>query len=108
MNQFRQDLLRDVRRVTNKIQEISEGTGTETGFLTDECIGIEKFVTSGLSRRLAQARLEHVDAVLLEQTRQRQQGISDVKILARMSEKSRWTAERARSIAAAYSALPEE
>ena len=71
-----------------------------------ECVGIEVFVTQGLARRVAEKKRAHVNAILSEQIVQEQQGVSDLKKLSGVSEKSsRWTKERAQKLAVGYSAI---
>ena len=60
-----------------------------------ECMGIEEFVTQDLARHVIEKKRAHVDAVLLEQRLQKQQGVRDPKKLSSVSQKSScWTRNR--------------
>ena len=63
-------------------------------------------VTKGLAKDVAKTRRAHVDAVLLEQSLQKRQGVydlCDIEKLASVSKtRSRWTEVRARKLATGY------
>lgn len=65
-----------------------------------QCIGIEAFLTDGLAQHIMQYKKEHIKAVLREQTRQIEQGHSNIEILSSVSEStSQWSKERAAKLA---------
>ena len=105
---FRQTLIDNVRQLKKEINALSHGE-----IMTQEqlckCVGIEMFLTKEASRYAEQAKRTHIDAVLLEQRRQKQIGICDRTRLSTISQKgSGWTNERARKLAAGYAALSME
>jgi hypothetical protein len=70
------------------------------------CLGIELFISNGAARRAAEDRRAHIDAVLAEQSRQKQNGTCDIERLSIISQKgSRLSNERARKLAMGYAAL---
>lgn len=104
---FRQALVNNARKMPREIQDAP----TDAKILREivyQCIGIHMFVTRGLARQVQETRRAHIDAVLLEQRLQRQQGICDIEKLSNVSNKSRWTKERARILATGYSKLFKE
>lgn len=101
---FRQALVKDARRMSREIQ----GAPLDAKILRENlygCVGIEKFVTKGLAREIQETRRAHVNAVLSEQSLQRQQGVCDIEKLSSVSNKTQWTKERARILATGYSKL---
>lgn len=72
-----------------------------------KCIGIEGFVTPGLSLHIKEKRRMHVAAVLREQRLlQLERGGCDIEKLRCVSEESsRWSKERALNLAAGYAML---
>lgn len=101
---FRQALVQDARRMSREIQ----GAPLDAKILRENlygCVGIEKFVTKGLAREIQETRRAHVNAVLSEQSLQRQQGVCDIEKLSSVSNKTQWTKERARILATGYSKL---
>ena len=112
-SEFRRTLSEDVRRVSSsqaasQAAHVAEGAGDVSVVSTlpkvqaYETVGIEVFLNQELTKRVMETKTAHVHSVLVEQSRQRRQGIHDVEKLAHASEQSAWTQERARIIATGY------
>ncbi len=73
------------------------------------CLGIELFISNGATRQAAEDRRAHIDSVLAEQSRQKENGTCDIERLSFTSKKgSRVSKERARKLAMGYAALSME
>lgn len=102
---FRQSMLASIRQVTREIEELPPGaTMTDEQLLN--CLGIESFLTKGAARNVAEMRRAHIDAVLSEQSRQKQIGKCNVERISRISQKGSLSGkERAWKLARGYAAM---
>ena len=103
-HRFRLVLIRDARRMARTFKAApADGILPEQLY---ECVGIEVLVTQGLARHAAEKKRKHVDAVLSEQSLQKQHGACDLERLSGVSKTtSSWTTERARKLATGYCEL---
>jgi hypothetical protein len=102
---FRRSIAASIRGVSREIEELPAGTPMTQEQLIS-CLGIDKFITMGVATSAAIARRAHIDAVLSEQMRQRQNGICDIDMLSNVSLMgSLRTNDRASRLARGYAAL---
>jgi hypothetical protein len=105
-NSFRQTLLQEARKVSNEIEDLRPGEAMSHEQVCN-CLGIELFLRGiGAARHTEQARCAHITAVLSEQRRQKQTGVSDMERLSSVSMSgSEWATTRARKLAACDAAV---
>lgn len=102
---FRQSLIQDINRVSRDFQDAA-ARATVTPELLQECVGIEPFVTNGLAKHIDEKKRAHIQAVLQEQSLQREQGVCNPERLAMVSMVgSQSTAKRAQAFATGYSKI---
>ena len=101
----RQAFVQDMRMMISELSDTPPEALTKHQLRQQlsKCIGMESFITEGLAERLTNRKLEHRNAVLLEQRLQQLQGITDIEKLARVSQMhSSYAEERARKLAEVY------
>ena len=102
---FRQVLAQDILSMKMKIQRMPQKAVLSPEDVYN-CVGIEVFLTNGLALRMRDERFAHIDAVLLEQNLQRQNGTCYLEKLSAVSEKKTlWVKERAHNLATNYSKI---
>jgi hypothetical protein len=98
-------MVASIRRVSREIEELPAGTPMTQEQLVN-CLGIESFITMDAARSAARVRHAHIDAVLFEQSRQKENGICNIEMLSNVSLMgSLRTKERASTLAWGYAAL---
>jgi len=83
----RREMIGSIMRMSRDIIR-NTAPGAATPEQLFECIGIEKFLTPDFARNLREKRRAHVDAVISEQRRQVQEGVSDIEALKEVSKAS--------------------
>ena len=82
--------------------EIAEDSRMLRDSNAHERVGIELYLNKGMKKRVVETKRAHVQAVLSEQSRQRQQDIHDIEELSSVSKETSWTGERAHILATGY------
>ena len=97
---FRRELRNDIMIVRMLAMDPSRGIAQVDIF---KCVGIEPFLSRASAMRMLIKRREHIEAIIAEQTRQRDIGTTNVDQLSLVSKKSsRWAQERACELAGKY------
>ena len=103
----REAVIQDTRRMMKEMNTTPHQDITAEQLCN--CIGIEVFITQDLAMHVEKEKRNHIQAVLAEQSIQRQQGVYAPEKLSDASKNtSRWSRNRARKLAVGYSKMVQK